>query len=96
MLDTLAGWGMTPPVVVADAAYDTNAGLRAALATRGLPPYVLAIRADVVAHPFGAKPLAPARNGPVGCWPQPRYWDPAPSVAALAAGLGQEAFTSVT
>ncbi|GGX93102.1 hypothetical protein GCM10010515_70040 [Streptomyces fructofermentans] len=25
MLDTLAGWGMKPPVVVADAAYGTNA-----------------------------------------------------------------------
>src|SRR4051812_20514157 len=28
-LDTLAGWGMRPPTVVADAAYGTNAPLRA-------------------------------------------------------------------
>ncbi|WP_405961414.1 IS701 family transposase [Streptomyces sp. NBC_00024] len=95
MLDTLAGWGMTPPVVVADAAYGTNARLRAALSDRSLA-YMLAIRGDVVAHPFDAEPIAPVRNGPVGCWPQPRYRAPAPSVAALSAGLGQEAFTPVT
>ncbi len=95
MLDTLAAWGMTPPTVVADAAYGTNAHLRAALAGRGLA-YVLAIRANVTAHPFDAEPVAPDRNGAVGCWPQPRYRDPAPSVAALAAGLGQQAFTSLT
>src|SRR3954454_150052 len=80
MLDTLATWGMTPPVVVADAAYGTNAHLRAALSDRGID-YVLAIRADVSAHPFDGKPVAPDRNGPVGCWPQPRYRHPAPSVA---------------
>ncbi|MEV1063051.1 transposase [Streptomyces sp. NPDC050263] len=28
MLDTLAGWGISPPVVVADVAYGTNAHLR--------------------------------------------------------------------
>ncbi|MFG2741705.1 IS701 family transposase [Streptomyces chartreusis] len=95
MLDTLAGWGMTPPVVVADAAYGTNARLRAALADRSLA-YMLAIRGDVIAHPFDAEPITPARNGPVGCWPQPRYRDPAPSVAALSGRLGQEAFTAVT
>ncbi|MEU3964788.1 IS701 family transposase [Streptomyces buecherae] len=95
MLDTLADWGMRPPVVVADAAYGTNAHLRAGLAERGID-YVLAVRADVSAHPFDAEPAAPDRNGPIGCWPQPRYRRPAPSVAALAAGLGQEAFVSLT
>ncbi|MGW7688704.1 IS701 family transposase, partial [Streptomyces asiaticus] len=95
MLDTLAGWGMRPPVVVADAAYGTNAHLRAGLAERGID-YMLAVRADVTAHPFDAQPTAPDRKGPVGCWPQPRYRHPAPSVAALATGLGQEAFTSLT
>ncbi|WP_210590906.1 IS701 family transposase [Streptomyces sp. GESEQ-35] len=95
MLDTLADWGMTPPAVVADAAYGTNAHLRAALNDRQLA-YVLAIRADVTAHPFGAEPKAPARNGPIGCWPQPRYRHRAPSVAALAAGLEPEAFTTLT
>ncbi|UQA97495.1 IS701 family transposase [Streptomyces halobius] len=95
MLDTLATWGMTPPVVVADAAYGTNAHLRAALSDRQLA-YVLAVRADVTAHPFDAKPVTPRRNGTVGCRPQPRYREPAPSVAALASGLGPDAFTPVT
>ncbi|CDR17623.1 hypothetical protein GCM10022420_028860 [Streptomyces iranensis] len=95
MLDTLAGWGMRPPVVVADAAYGTNAHLRAGLAQRGID-YTPAVRADVTAHPFDAQPTAPDRKGPVGCWPQPRYRHPAPSVAALATGLGQKAFTSLT
>ncbi|MFD9420873.1 IS701 family transposase [Streptomyces goshikiensis] len=95
MLDTLAGWDMRPPVVVADAAYGTNAHFRAGLADRGIH-YVLAIRADVSAYPFDAEPEAPPRKGPVGCWPQPRYRHPAPSVATLAAGLGPEAFTRVT
>ncbi|MDX3231729.1 transposase [Streptomyces sp. ME19-01-6] len=44
------GRPMKPSVVVADAAYGTTAHLRAALADRGLA-YVLAVRADVTAHP---------------------------------------------
>lgn len=95
MLDALADWGMTPPVVVGDAAYGTTARLRAALDERRLA-YVLAVRAEVTAHPFDAEPEAPARKGPVGCWPQPRYRRPAPSVAELATRLGQKAFTTVT
>ena len=95
MLDTLAAWGMTPPVVVADAAYGTNAHLRTALSERGLA-YVLTVRSDVSAHPFETKPVAPARKGAIGCWPQPRYRQTAPSVAALAAGLKPEAFTPLT
>lgn len=95
MLDTLATWGMRPPVLVADAAYGANAHLGAALADRQLT-YMLAVRADVTAHPFDAKPHAPNRNGAIGCWPQPRYRHRAPSVAALAADLRQEAFTTLT
>jgi SRSO17 transposase len=88
MLDTLAGWGMSPPVVVADAAYGTNARLRAGLDERGIN-YVLAVRGDLSAHPFDAEPEVPDRNGTVGCWPQPRYRQRAPSVAALAVSLSR-------
>ncbi|MEV5433048.1 IS701 family transposase, partial [Streptomyces sp. NPDC052701] len=94
MLDELADWGMRPPVVVADAAYGTNAHLRAGLTDRKID-YVPAVRADVSAHPFDAQPVAPERKSPVGCRPQPRYRHRAPSVAARAADLGQEAFTTV-
>lgn len=45
-LDTLVGWGMRPPVVVADAVYGTNTHLRTALSQRGLA-YALAVRSDV-------------------------------------------------
>jgi hypothetical protein len=60
--------GIRPPVVVADAAYGTNAGLGAALADRDLA-YVLAVRADVVAHPFRREarrsgPQQPPRQSP--------------------------------
>ncbi len=95
MLDTPADWGIRPPVVVADAAYGTHAHLRTALSERGLA-YVLAIRSDTSVHPFEAEPVAPTRNGPVGCWPQPRYRQAAPSVAALAVSPGQEAFAPLT
>ncbi|MFI9617273.1 IS701 family transposase [Streptomyces sp. NPDC052023] len=95
MLDGLADWGMTPPAVVADAAYGTNAHLRAGLSKRGLT-YVLSIRSDVSAHPFDAQPMAPDRKGDVGCWPQPRYRQKALSVAVLATNLGPKAFTPLT
>ncbi|MFF7680119.1 transposase [Actinacidiphila glaucinigra] len=95
LLGTLATWGMTPPVVVADAAYGTNAHLRTALAERDIA-YVLAIRADVTAHLFDTEPEAPERHGDIGCWPQPCYRHPAPSAAELAAGLKREALATVT
>lgn len=66
MLDALADWGMSPPVVVADAAYGTNAHLRAGLAQRGID-YMPAVRADVSAHPFDVQRVAPDRKGPADC-----------------------------
>ncbi|MEV5478028.1 MULTISPECIES: hypothetical protein [unclassified Streptomyces] len=57
---------------------------------------MLAIRADITAHPFDAQPVASKRPGPVGTWPRPRYRQPAPSAAALATETGQEAFTPFT
>ncbi len=69
MLDTLAGWGIGPPVVVADAAYGTNAHLRAGLAQRGID-YMPAVRADVSAHPFDVHRMAPDRKGPPAAAPR--------------------------
>ncbi|MFI5800210.1 transposase [Streptomyces sp. NPDC051677] len=83
VLDTLAGWGMVLPVVVADAAYGANAHLRAALADRHID-YVLAVRADVTATPSTPSPqprtvrgLSVACPSPATAAPRPR-WQPSP------------------
>ena len=95
ILDELTVWGIAPRVVLADAAYGTNATFRTALADRGLD-YVLSVGSGVTAHPLDAVPEAPARKGANGCWPQLRYRQTPTSVASHAAGLGRHAFTAVT
>nr|WSZ12115.1 IS701 family transposase [Streptomyces canus]WSZ20465.1 IS701 family transposase [Streptomyces canus]WSZ20528.1 IS701 family transposase [Streptomyces canus] len=94
IFDELAGWGMVPPVVVADAGYGQNADFRDGLDGRGIG-YVVAIRSDVTVHPHDARPTAPAWSGN-GRKPQSRYRDKPSSVATLAAGRGRQAFTEVT
>ncbi len=91
--DELAGWGLVPPVVVADAGYGQNADFRAGLGERGIG-YVVAVRSDVTLHPHDAQPTAPAWSGN-GRKPQPRYRHKPSSVAALAAGHGRQVFTEV-
>lgn len=93
-IDELAGWGLVPPVVVADAGYGQNADFRDGLNGRGIG-YVVAIRSDVTVHPHDLQPVTPAWSGN-GCKPQPRYRDKPSSVAALATGRGRQAFTEVT
>src|SRR6476469_4869017 len=63
-IDELAGWGLVPPVVVADAGYGQNADFRDGLADRGLDS-VVAVRAHAPLHPHGPQPAAPgwAANG---------------------------------
>jgi SRSO17 transposase len=94
IIDELAGWGLVPPVVVADAGYGQNADFRDGLEHRSID-YVVAIRSDVTVHPHDAQPTAPAWPGN-GRKPQPRYRDKPTPVAALAAGHGRQAFTEVT
>ncbi|MEU6381847.1 IS701 family transposase [Streptomyces sp. NPDC046909] len=93
-IDELATWNLVPPVVVADAGYGQNADFRDGLHGRGIG-YVVAIRADVTVHPDQARPTAPAWSGN-GRRPQPRYRDKPSAVAALASGLGRQAYTEVT
>ncbi|QCX74661.1 Transposase DDE domain protein [Streptomyces sp. YIM 121038] len=93
--DELTAWGIPPRVVLADAAYGTNAAFRTALTERGLG-YVLSIHADATARPFDAVPEAPARKGTNGCWPHPRYRQAPLAVSAHAANLGHRGFTDVT
>ncbi|MEU5637980.1 IS701 family transposase [Streptomyces rishiriensis] len=93
-LDELAGWGLVPPVVVADAGYGQNADFRDGLTGRGIG-YVVAVRSDVTVHCCDAEPVTPPWSGN-GRKPQPRYRDKPCSVAELAAGQGRPAFTEVT
>ena len=93
-LDELAGWGLVPPVVVADAGYCQNADFRAGLDSRGID-YVVAVRSDVTVHPHDAPPTMPTWSGH-GRKPQPRYQDKASSLSALAADQGRRDVTEVT
>jgi SRSO17 transposase len=62
MLDELAGWGLRPPVVVADAGYGENGDFRAGLEERDLR-YVVQVRGSTSAHPAGAALERPAYGG---------------------------------
>ncbi|GAA1203624.1 IS701-like element ISBj9 family transposase [Streptomyces hebeiensis] len=93
-LDELAGWGLTPPLVVADAGYGQNADFRHALDQRGLR-WIVGIRGNVTVQPHDAVPTAPAWSGN-GRKPQPRYRTPPLPVAELSAGAGPEPFAEVT
>lgn len=50
MIDELKAWGVTPPVVVADAGYGDNGLFRTALTTRGLD-YVVQVKGLTSVHP---------------------------------------------
>jgi hypothetical protein len=71
VLDELAGWGLTPPVIMADAGYGHHAAFRAGLTERGSPD-VRQVEGDLTALSGDAVPeLRPyAGRGPRG---QPRY-----------------------
>lgn len=88
MLDELTGWGLTPPVVAADAGYGTNADFRAGINDRGWH-YVVQVEDELTAHGGDAVPeeLPYCGRGPR---PKPRYRTTAVSLHehALAAGRG--------
>src|SRR3954470_21511114 len=55
MIDELTGWGLAPPVVVADAGYGTSAEFREQLTARGRP-YVCQVNGDLTGHPADVVP----------------------------------------
>ncbi|MFE3143921.1 transposase [Streptomyces scopuliridis] len=61
---------LSPPVAVADAAHGTSVRFRAVLAQREID-YMLALRADVSAHPFDAQPAARTARAPSPTCPNP-------------------------
>ncbi|WP_443093123.1 IS701 family transposase [Embleya hyalina] len=88
-IDTLAGWGLAPPVVVADAGYGQIGEFRHELGARGLD-FVVAVRGDEIAHAGDAVPSTIAYSG-LGPRPLPRYRQRARSLVkhAVAAGRGR-------
>jgi SRSO17 transposase len=56
------GWGLRPPVIVADAGYGEIGAFRAGLEDRELR-YVVQVKASTSAHPAGAQREQPAYQG---------------------------------
>jgi SRSO17 transposase len=71
IIDKLAGWGLTPPVVVADAGYGDITEFRDGLTTRGRA-WVVQVRGVLSAHAEGARPELVPTSGR-GRPSRPRY-----------------------
>ena len=89
MIDELRGWGLTPPVVLADAAYGDITDLRLGLEERELS-YVLDVKGVTSALSAEALPERPAYTG-AGRRPAARYRPPFSSLAELALAAGAAA-----
>jgi SRSO17 transposase len=88
MLDELVGWGLVPPVLLADSGYGEVGRFRGGLDARQLP-YVVEVRADTLAYSERVHPVAAPYAGK-GRRPGPRYRDKPSSLAELAmAASGQ-------
>jgi SRSO17 transposase len=89
MLDELEGWGLRPPVLVADAGYGDVGEFRQGLDDRDIP-YVVQVKADTSAYPEQVRPTTAPCTGR-GRRPQPRYRDKPVSLTQLAMAAGQQA-----
>ncbi|PNG16220.1 IS701 family transposase [Streptomyces cahuitamycinicus] len=94
-LDEAAGWGLTPPVVVADAGYGQSHPFRVGLRERGLD-YITAVRGDTSAHPGDAVPSTPERAGRIGAHRLPRYREAARPVKDLVMAAGRRSLRRCT
>jgi len=94
MLDELAGWGLEPAPVVADAGYGEITAFRAALEQRELA-YVVEVKAQTSAYGEEVLPERPAWRG-TGRKPAARYRRPPDSLRSLAQAAGSEAAREVT
>lgn len=93
MIDELAGWGLRPPLLTADAGYGQVAEFRQGLTDRDIP-YIVATTSTTTAQPGHAEPIAVTYAG-VGKYPTPRYPDPARSIKDLALEHGADQATLV-
>ena len=94
MLDELAGWGLAPPVLVADAGYGDNAEFRAGLTARGRP-YVMQVNNNLTAHAEDAVPTVRSYSGR-GPHPRPRYRTPPVGLREHALAAGRDATVLVS
>jgi SRSO17 transposase len=94
MLDELAGWGLRPPAVVADAGYGNNADFRAGITARG-SSYVCQVDGDLTAHAEAAVPQLRPYSGR-GRRPRPRYRSKPVGLRAHALAAGRHAAQEIT
>jgi SRSO17 transposase len=89
LLDELGGWGLWPPVLLADCGYGQVGAFRGGLQDRQVP-YVVQVRADTSAYPEQVRPVAAPYSGK-GRRPRPRYQGKPASLAELAMAAGEQA-----
>jgi SRSO17 transposase len=94
MLDELAGFGLAPPVVVADAGYGDAGEFRAGLAERGWS-YVVQMRGELTAHRADAVPERPPYCGR-GRPPAARYRTAPVDLRAHVLAAGRDAAVKLT
>jgi SRSO17 transposase len=89
MLDELAGWELSPPVLLADSGYGEIGEFRWGLEARQVA-YVVEVRAETSAYPEQVRPTIAPHKGR-GRRPRPRYRDQPSSLKQLALAVGQQA-----
>ena len=94
MIDELAGWGLTPPVVVADAGYGDIAEFRDGLTGRGRA-WVMQVQGVLSAHAEGAVPALVPTSGR-GRPSRPRYRTPPVALRAHVLAAGRATAVPVT
>jgi SRSO17 transposase len=95
MIDELAGWGITPPVVLGDGAYGDITEFRQGLEERDLR-YVLDVKHTTSAYSEDVAPVRPPRSEGRGRPPKARYREDPSSVKALALAAGEAAAQTVS
>ena len=99
MLDELAGHGLRPPVLVADAGYGDNGQFRAALDERAIA-YSVQLKGEALAHTSEAVPVTREWSGTGRCGrppaDTPAYPDEPVSLARHVAAAGREAALTIT
>jgi SRSO17 transposase len=93
MVDELGGWGLAPPVVVADAGYGESGELRLGLEARGLA-YVVQVKASTSAYPETVSQQVAPYPGR-GRRPRPRDRAKRSSLAELTMAAGPSAAKTV-